>query len=94
LYEASRWVGYRLAFLADNPADMDEFRAEVAKTKIILAENCFQAVRHAVDVHGSYGLMEDYKISRIYRDAIMGPQSEGVIDIQKVILARQILGKM
>ncbi|HWQ75401.1 MAG TPA: acyl-CoA dehydrogenase family protein [Syntrophomonas sp.] len=93
-YEASKWVGYRLAALANNHGDEDEFRAEVAKTKVILAENCFAAVRESVDVHASYGLMEDYKIARIYRDAIMGPQSEGVIDIQKIILAHQILGKI
>jgi len=93
-YESSKWVAYRLAALADKGGDEDVFRSEVAKTKVILCENCCDAVRDAVDVHGSYGLMEDYKISRIYRDAIMGPQSEGVIDIQKVILAHQILGKI
>jgi len=93
-YEASKWVGYRLAALANTAKDMDFFRAEVAKTKVILAENCMAAVRDAVDVHASYGLMEDYKVARLYRDAIMGPQSEGVIDIQKVILAHHILGKI
>ena len=93
-YEASKWVGYRLAALADNHRDEDVFRAEVAKAKVILAENCIEAVRDAVDIHGSYGLIEDYKIARIYRDAIMGAQSEGVIDMQKVIIARQILGKI
>ncbi len=45
----------------------------------------------ALDIHGSYGLMEDYKVARLYRDAIMGPQVEGVIDMQKLIVAGAIL---
>ncbi|NLB53521.1 MAG: acyl-CoA dehydrogenase, partial [Syntrophomonadaceae bacterium] len=40
---------------------------------------------------GSYGIMEDYKISRIYKDAILGPQIEGVSDMQKLIVASNIL---
>ena len=40
-----------------------------------------------MDIHGSYGLMNDYKIARIYKDAIIGPQIEGVADMQRMIVA-------
>jgi alkylation response protein AidB-like acyl-CoA dehydrogenase len=43
-------------------------------------------------VHGSYGVMEDYAVSRIYRDMIIGEQVEGVADLQRVITASLLLG--
>ncbi|MCX5779804.1 MAG: acyl-CoA dehydrogenase family protein [Firmicutes bacterium] len=91
-YESSRWLAYRLGVLANNPKSPADFAKEAALSKVIVAENAIAAARLAVDIHGSYGLMEDYKVSRLYRDAIMGPQVEGVIDMQKLIVAGSILG--
>ena len=48
--------------------------------------------RLAVAVHGSYGLMQDYAVERIYRDMIIGEQVEGVADLQRVITASILLG--
>ena len=90
-YEASRWLAYRLGSLANNPKSPADFAREAALAKVIIGENAVAAARLAVDIHGSYGLMEDYKVSRLYRDAIMGPQVEGVIDMQKLIVAGAIL---
>jgi len=45
----------------------------------------------AMNVHGSYGLMDDYKISRIWKDVIFGPQVEGVSPLLKVLVAGEIL---
>jgi len=90
-YEASRWIAYRLGCLANNPRSYRDFAREAALAKVIVAENAVQAARIALDVHGSYGLMVDYKVSRLYRDAAMGPQIEGVIDMQKIIVAGDIL---
>lgn len=90
-YEASRWLAYRLGVLANHPKSPADFAREAALSKVVIAENALAAVRLAIDIHGSYGLMEDYKVSRLYRDAIMGPQVEGVIDMQKLIVAGAIL---
>lgn len=90
-YEAARWMTYRLGCLADKVRDPRAFAKEAALTKTFVCETMADAARVAVDVHGSYGLMEDYKVSRIYRDAIMGPQIEGVTDMQKMIIAGSIL---
>jgi len=90
-YEISRWMSYRLGALANNPKSPADFAREAALAKVVVAENAAAAARLAVDIHGSYGLMEDYKVSRLYRDAIMGPQVEGVIDMQKLIVAGAIL---
>ncbi|HWP97990.1 MAG TPA: acyl-CoA dehydrogenase family protein [Syntrophomonadaceae bacterium] len=91
LYESSRWIAYRLGWLANKPKSFKDFAHEAALAKVVVAENAVQAARIAMDIHGSYGLMVDYNISRIYRDAIMGPQVEGVIDMQKIIVAGDIL---
>lgn len=90
-YEASRWLTYRLGCLANDAKDPMLFAKEAALTKTYVCETFADAARVAVDVHGSYGLMGDYKVSRLYRDSIIGPQVEGVSDMQKMIVAGAIL---
>jgi len=90
-YEASRWLTYRLGYLANTMKNPMQFAKEAALTKTVVCENSADAARISLDVHGSYGAMEDYKISRLYRDAIMGPQIEGVTDMQKMIISGVVL---
>jgi alkylation response protein AidB-like acyl-CoA dehydrogenase len=91
LYESSRWIAYRLGSLANGTRDYQNFAKEAALAKAIIGRNAVDAARHALDIHGSYGLMNDYEISRIYRDAAMGPQVEGVLHMQQIIVARDLL---
>jgi alkylation response protein AidB-like acyl-CoA dehydrogenase len=91
-YEACRWLTYRLGCLANDAKDPIVFAKEAALTKTFVCETSVEAARVAVDVHGSYGLMTDYKVTRLYRDTIMGPQVEGVADMQKMIIAGVVLG--
>ncbi len=90
-YEASRWLTYRLGCLGNEPGNPMLFAKEAALTKTFVCDTAVDVARIAVDIHGSYGLMNDYKVSRLYRDAIMGPQIEGVSDMQKIITAGVIL---
>jgi alkylation response protein AidB-like acyl-CoA dehydrogenase len=90
-YETARWMTYRLGCLANNVKDPRQFAMESALTKTYVSETLVDASRIAIDVHGSYGCMEDYMTSRIYRDAIMAPQIEGVNDMQKMIIAGVVL---
>lgn len=89
--EAARWLTYRLGYLAENLTDPRAFAKEAALTKAFVTEAGVDAARLAVGVHGSYGLMEDYKVSMIYRDMIIGEQIEGVIDMQRMITAGSLL---
>lgn len=91
LYETSRWLCYRLGCLANNIKDPGEFAREAALCKAYCGDAGVDAARIAMDVHGSYGVMNDYTVSRIYRDAILGPQIEGVSDMQKMIVAGGVL---
>ncbi|MDR1615688.1 MAG: acyl-CoA dehydrogenase family protein [Syntrophomonadaceae bacterium] len=91
LYESSRWLTYRLGFLAANNNDYKNFAKEAALAKFTVARNAQEAARLCLDIHGSYGLMEEYAASRIYRDAAMGPQIEGVLHLQEIIIASSVL---
>lgn len=90
-YEAARWLVYRLGYLADTMKDPVQFAKESAITKTFVTDTSVEAARIAIDIHGSYGTMNDYKISSLYRDAIMGPQIEGVNDMQKIIVSGVVL---
>ena len=91
-YEACRWLTYRLGYLADNSKDPVQFAKEAALTKDFVCEQIVDITKLAVGIHGSYGLMKDYKIERLWRDSIVGLQIEGVSDMQKMIVAGVILG--
>jgi alkylation response protein AidB-like acyl-CoA dehydrogenase len=86
-YEAARWLTYRLGMLANNVKDPRQFAREAALTKTFVCDTMCEAARISMDIHGSYGLMNDYKVARIYKDSIIGPQIEGVADMQRMIVA-------
>ncbi|MDR2565393.1 MAG: acyl-CoA dehydrogenase family protein [Bifidobacteriaceae bacterium] len=71
-----------------NPA---VFARECAATKDFVTGTAREIVNTALDMHGCYGLMEDYPIARRYREAVMFPQIEGPAHIQKVIVANSII---
>jgi alkylation response protein AidB-like acyl-CoA dehydrogenase len=59
--------------------------------KYFTTEAAQKAAKVAVDIHGGYGCMEEFAVTRYYRDAaVLGP-SAGTSDIMKVIVARWIL---
>lgn len=89
--EAARWLVYRLGYLAETMTDPRLFAKEAALTKAFVTEAAVDVSRLAIAVHGSYGLMEDYAVARIYRDMIIGEQVEGVMDLQRVITGSLLL---
>ncbi|MDR1160532.1 MAG: acyl-CoA dehydrogenase family protein [Syntrophomonadaceae bacterium] len=91
MLEAARWLTYRLGFLANDIKDQTDFIKNAALTKTFVSEMAVKSARLAIEIHGSYGLMEDYKTARDYRDAIFGPLTEGVSDMQKIIVAGILL---
>jgi alkylation response protein AidB-like acyl-CoA dehydrogenase len=89
--EAARWLCYRLGYLAETSKDLRLFAKEAALTKSFVTEAAVDVSRLAIAVHGSYGVMQDYAVERIYRDMIIGEQVEGVADLQRVITASILL---
>ena len=87
--DAGRLLAYRAAAMQDNgQASNNEF----AVAKYFTTEAAQKAAKLAVDIHGGYGCMEEYAVSRYLRDSfVLGP-SAGTSDIMKVIIARWVLG--
>lgn len=62
-----------------------------AMCKYYAAENAVWVTNKALQIHGGYGYMRDYPIERMYRDARIVPIYEGTSEIQKGIIARELL---
>ncbi len=86
--EAGFLLGYRAAAMQDKG---ERCSNEFAAAKYFTTEAAQRAAKMAVDIHGGYGCMEEYAVSRYLRDAfVLGP-SAGTSDIMKVIVARWAL---
>ncbi|MBW2592249.1 MAG: acyl-CoA dehydrogenase, partial [Deltaproteobacteria bacterium] len=83
--EAGRLLGYRAA----STQDKGQMSAnEFAVAKYFTAEAAQRAAKMTADIHGGYGCMEEFAITRYLRDSfVLGP-SAGTSDIMKVIVAR------
>ncbi|OGD28350.1 MAG: acyl-CoA dehydrogenase [Candidatus Aminicenantes bacterium RBG_13_63_10] len=86
--EAARWLTYRAALLKDSGLP---FTAEAAMAKLFASEAAKQASDHALQIHGGYGYSHEYAVERIYRDARVLTLYEGTSEIQRLVIARQLL---
>jgi alkylation response protein AidB-like acyl-CoA dehydrogenase len=86
--EAGRLLGYRATSMQDKGLPASN---ELAAAKYFTTEAAQKAAKMAVDIHGGYGCMEEYPVTRYLRDSfVLGP-SAGTSDIMKVIVARWAL---
>jgi alkylation response protein AidB-like acyl-CoA dehydrogenase len=86
--DAGRLLAYRAAALQDKGQNASN---EFAVAKYFTTEAAQKAAKMAVDIHGGYGCMVEYPVTRYLRDAfVLGP-SAGTSDIMKVIIARWVL---
>jgi alkylation response protein AidB-like acyl-CoA dehydrogenase len=86
--DAGRLLAYRAAALQDKGQNASN---EFAVAKYFTTEAAQRAAKMAVDIHGGYGCMVEYPVTRYLRDAfVLGP-SAGTSDIMKIIIARWVL---
>lgn len=86
--EAGRLLAYRAAAMQDKGQRSSN---EFAVAKYFTCEAAQKAAKMAVDIHGGYGCMEEYAVTRFLRDSfVLGP-SAGTSDIMKVIIGRWVL---
>lgn len=88
--EAARQLTLNAARLYDAGLPIKE---EGAMAKFLAAEASLKAANAAVEIHGGYGYMRDFPIERILRDAKMYQIGEGTSQIQRLVIAREILGR-
>jgi alkylation response protein AidB-like acyl-CoA dehydrogenase len=86
--EAGLLLGYRAAAMQDKGQRSSN---EFAVAKYYTTEACQRAAKMAVDIHGGYGCMEEYAVSRYLRDSYVVGPSAGTSDIMKVIIGRWAL---
>ena len=88
--EASRLLIYRAAFLKDAGRP---FAKEASMAKLFATEMAMEVTNNAIQIHGGYGYVKEFEVERIWRDAKLCTIGEGTTEIQRVIIARQILGQ-
>ena len=89
--EAARQLTYKSAWSVDNSEDQLTQLASMAKEKA--SRVAVEAADEAVQIHGGAGYVNDFDVERFYRDAKITQIYEGTTEIQKNIIARELLGK-
>ena len=89
--EAARLLVYSAAWLADRK-DV-RFTKESSMAKLYTSEVAVRVANEAVQVFGGYGFVKDYPAEKYYRDVKLCTIGEGTSEIQRLVIARQILGK-
>jgi alkylation response protein AidB-like acyl-CoA dehydrogenase len=87
--DAARLLTYRAAALRDEGRPHG---IEGAKAKLVASAVAVKAADAAVQVLGGYGYAEEYPAARLYRDARVTQLYEGTSEIQKLVIARDLLG--
>ncbi len=87
--EAARHLVYHAAWLRQRGKP---FKKEAAMAKLFASELATRATIKAVQLHGGYGYTTEYPVERMMRDAKVGEIGEGTSEIQRIVIARELLG--
>jgi short-chain 2-methylacyl-CoA dehydrogenase len=85
--EAARSLVYKAAWLKDQGRP---FAQAAAMAKLYTGELAHRVANHALQIHGGYGYMDEYAISRLYRDQKVLEIGEGTNEIQRLVIARHL----
>jgi alkylation response protein AidB-like acyl-CoA dehydrogenase len=85
---AARALVHRAAWLKDRGRP---YGLEAAQGKLFASEVASRATNAAVQIHGGYGYVEEYRVERYLRDAKLTEIGEGTSQIQRLVIAREIL---
>ena len=93
MLRASRLLTYQAAAMKDAIRDgggpkAGEFKQAAAVAKLYSTESAVTATRIATQVFGGYGFMEEYPVTRLYRDAKVLEIGEGTSEVQRMLIAR------
>lgn len=87
--DAARLMTYRAAWLKDCG---QPYSTEAAMAKLFASEVARDVTNDAVQVHGGYGYITEYRVERYLRDAKLTEIGEGTSQIQRMVIARNLLG--
>jgi butyryl-CoA dehydrogenase len=89
--EAARLLVYQAAWRKGQSLP---FGKQAAMAKLYASETAERAAFKAVQIHGSYGYSQEYPVERIYRDQRLMTIGEGTSEIQRIVIARQVLREL
>jgi alkylation response protein AidB-like acyl-CoA dehydrogenase len=87
--DAARSLVWKAAWLKDQGRD---YGLAAAEAKLFASEVSSRATNAAIQVHGGYGYTTDYPVERFLRDAKLTEIGEGTSQVQRLVIARKILG--
>lgn len=83
--ELARLAAYRVGWMLDQGMRVD---SESALAKSFACEAAAQAARRAIEIHGSYGIMHEYPVQRLLRDALVTIPAGGTAEVANIVMAR------
>jgi alkylation response protein AidB-like acyl-CoA dehydrogenase len=86
--DASRLLTYRAATMLDAGKRVTR---ESSMAKLFASESAVWIANEAVQIHGGYGFIKDYPVEKFYRDVKLCTIGEGTSEIQRLVIARQLL---
>jgi alkylation response protein AidB-like acyl-CoA dehydrogenase len=86
--EICRLLCYRASWLKDNNMRCDD---EAALAKYYTCDMATNMAKKAIEIHGAYGIMKEYPVQRLFRDAMVTISAGGTAEIAKVVLGRRAL---
>jgi len=89
--EAARLLTYRAAWMRDGKAARTSTESSIAK--LYSSEIAVRAAEECVQIHGGYGFVKDYPAEKYFRDVKLCTIGEGTSEIQRLVIARQLLGR-
>jgi len=89
--EAARLLTYRAAYLKDTGAPRTTMASSMAK--LYASEIAVRAADDCVQIHGGYGFVKDYPAEKFFRDVKLTTIGEGTSEIQRLVIARQLLAR-
>ena len=86
--DAARLLNYRAAWMLDQGMRVTR---ESSMAKLFASEAAVRIANEAVQIHGGYGFIKDYPVEKFYRDVKLCTIGEGTSEIQRLVIARQLL---
>jgi alkylation response protein AidB-like acyl-CoA dehydrogenase len=86
--DAARLMTYRAGWMKDRG---ERVTKESAMAKLFASEVAVRAANEALQIHGGYGFIKDYPVEKFYRDVKLCTIGEGTSEIQRMVIARELL---
>jgi len=86
--DAARLLTYKAAYFKDQGRDIN---LPAAMAKYYASEVATRATNESIQIHGGYGFLKDFPVEKLYRDVKLMTIGEGTSEVQKMVIARNIL---